>query len=153
MFMRDPVAALRKLAGHLRAGGVMVFHEVDLTDAKSYPPAPTFDQCFRWNEATLRLRGADTRMGMKLHSTFLAAGLPAPAMRLEAAIGGGDASEGPLFVAAELTRTLLPDMERLGVATATEVGIETLAGRMRKEIATSGSVVTRHSEIGAWSRV
>ena len=153
MFMGDPTAALRRLAGQLKPGGVMVFHEVDLTDARSYPPVPTFDQCFRWNEATLRLRGADTRMGLKLHATFLSAGLPAPSMRLEAAIGGGEASEGPLFVAAELTRTLLPDMVRLGVTTAEEVGIDTLAERMRREVAAAGSLVARHSEIGAWVRV
>ena len=74
-------------------------------------------------------------------------------MRLEAAIGGGSASEGPLFVAAELARTLLPDMERLGVATAVEVGVDTLAERMRNEIAANHSTVARHSEIGAWTRV
>ena len=153
MFMPDPVVALRKLIGLLKPGGVVVFHEVDLTDARSHPPASTFDQCFRWNEATLRLCGADTQMGLKLHATFLAAGLPAPTMRLEAAIGGGGFSEGPAFVAAELTRTLLPDLLRLGVATADEVQVETLADRMRTEIAAGNSVVARHSEIGAWTRV
>jgi SAM-dependent methyltransferase len=153
MFLRDPAAALRKLAGHLKPGGVMVFHEIDFDAVQSYPPVPTYDQCCRWNGEALRLCGGDTRMGMKLHSTFVAAGLPAPSMRLEAVIGGGAAREGPLIVAAELARTLLPDMERLGVATAAEVGIETLAERMRNEAAASGSVVARHSEIGAWSRV
>jgi hypothetical protein len=52
---------------------------------------------------------------------------------------------------AELARTLLPAMERLGVATAAEVGIETLADRMCGEVAASGGVVVGRSEIGAWS--
>jgi hypothetical protein len=37
----------------------------------------------------------ETRMGTKPHSTFVAAGLPAPSMRLEALIGGGTKSLQP----------------------------------------------------------
>ncbi len=153
MFMRDPAASLRKLSGHLKPGGVVVFHEIDFDAWVSYPSVPTYEQCCRWNGEALRLRGGDTQMGLKLHACFLTAGLKAPTMRLEAAIGGGEVGDGPLFVAAELARTLLPDMERLGVATAGEVGIETLFERMRKEAAANGSVVARHSEIGAWARL
>lgn len=153
MYMPDPATVLRRLTRYLKRGGVVVFHEVDLTDARSHPPAPTFDQCYRWNEATIRLLGADTQMGWKLHSTFLAAGLPAPSMRIEIATGGSDASEDPLLIGAELTRTLLPEMVRLGVASADEVQVETLANRIRQEISANQSVVARHSEIGAWTRL
>jgi hypothetical protein len=38
---------------------------------------------------TLRLSGAGPQIGIKLHATFVAAGLPAPSMRLESVIGGG----------------------------------------------------------------
>jgi hypothetical protein len=39
------------------------------------------------------------------------------------------------------------------VATAAEVGIETLADRLRSEVADGGGVIVGRSEIGAWSRV
>src|SRR5437870_951362 len=40
------------------------------------------------SNVTFRRWGGDPRMGVKLHSTFIAAGLPAPTMRLESVIGG-----------------------------------------------------------------
>lgn len=87
-FQQDPVAMLRKLAGHIEPGGLAFFHEIDWGGVGSYPPVPTFDRCCRWCVDTLRLHGTETRMGIKLHSTFVAAGLPPPAMRLETLIGG-----------------------------------------------------------------
>ena len=152
-FMPDPAAALRKLAGHVRPGGVMVFHELDLDGGRSFPSAPLYDQCCRWVDETLRQLGADTRMGIKLHSVFVAAGLPAPSLRLEAVIGGDTNGSDRLHLMADVARTLLPEMERLGVATAADVGIDTLVARMHDEIAASGSVIVGRSEIGAWSRV
>src|SRR5437773_2854547 len=38
----DPTM-IRKLAGHLRPGGVMVFHEVDWDGTRSFPPSPTYE--------------------------------------------------------------------------------------------------------------
>jgi ubiquinone/menaquinone biosynthesis C-methylase UbiE len=38
MFYPDAVDALRKLAGHLREGGLVVFQEFDMANARSVPP-------------------------------------------------------------------------------------------------------------------
>jgi hypothetical protein len=92
-------------------------------------------------------------MGTKLHTTFMAAGLPPPSMRLEALVGGGANSLALLQLLAELVATLLPEMERLGVATAADVGLETLVERMRSEALATSSVVFGHYQIGAWCRV
>ncbi len=151
MFVRDPPAMLGRLAGHLRAGGVMAFHELDWEGARSFPPAPTYDQCCRWIVETYRLHGTEARMGIKLYTAFVAAGLPAPSMRLEAIVGGGVHCAEFLHRVADLVGTLLPEMERLGVATAAEVCVETLADRISKEA--RASVIVGYSEIGAWSRV
>ena len=80
-------------------------------------------------------------MGIKLHSTFIAAGLPAPSMRLEAVVGGGMHSSDPLQLVADLAGTLSPTMERLGVATAADVGYETLLDRMNDGARANASVV------------
>jgi len=152
-FQQNPAAMLRKLAAQVRPGGVVVFHELDWGGVASFPPAPTFDRCCRWGRETLRLHGTETRMGIKLYSTFVAAGLPPPRMRLEALVGGGANGLDLLRLAANLVATLLPEMERLGVATAADVGLDTLLARMRDEAIALSSVIVGTYQIGAWSRV
>ncbi len=152
-FQQNPAAMLRKLAAQVRPGGVVVFHEIDWGGVASFPPAPTFDRCCRWGRETLRLHGTETRMGIKLYSTFVAAGLPPPRMRLEALVGGGANGLDLLRSAADLVATLLPEMERLGVATAADVGLDTLLARMRDEAIALSSVIVGTYQIGAWSRV
>jgi 2-polyprenyl-3-methyl-5-hydroxy-6-metoxy-1,4-benzoquinol methylase len=153
MFQQDPSAMLRGLAAHLRPGGTIVFHEPDLDGAGSFPPAPTYDRCRRWIAETLRLIGNETRMGKKLHATFVAAGLPAPTMGLEAFIGGGAAGADGIKLIADLVEIMLPAMERVRVTTAEEAELETLAVRMMREAVANDSVIVGRYEIGAWCRV
>jgi ubiquinone/menaquinone biosynthesis C-methylase UbiE len=152
-FQPDPVAALRALARHLQPGGIVAFHELDWDGVRSFPPSPTFDRCCGWIVETLRMLGAETRMGIKLHSTFVAAGLPAPSMRLGAVVGGGANSADCLELVTDLVETLLAHMERLGVATAADIGVDTLSERITHEVISSDNVIVGRSEIGAWSRV
>ena len=153
LFQREPTSMLRGIAAHARRGGVIFFHEPDWDGVRSFPPAPTYDRCSQWIRETLRLSGAETRMGTKLFSTFIAAGLPAPAMQLETLVAGAANNADPLHLVADLAGTLANAMERLGVATAAEVGLETLAERMISEAAASASVILSRFEVGAWSRV
>jgi SAM-dependent methyltransferase len=153
MFQPDPVALLRKLAGYVRPGGVIVFHEIDWDAARSFPVSPVHDRLCRWLIETVKRSGAEVRMGARLPAAFEAAGLPWPSMRLGAVIGGGANAAGEVRLLTDLARTLLPEMERLGVATAAEVGLETLADRMLEEAIDCGSVLIGRSEIGAWTRV
>ena len=107
----------------------------------------------QWFLDTFKALGTETRMGIKLHSAFVAAGLPAPATRLQAIIGGDTRCADWLHDVAEIVTVLLPDMERLGIATAAEVGIETLADRLCTEVAAGGGVVVGRAEIGAWTAI
>jgi SAM-dependent methyltransferase len=153
MFQPDPTMMLRRVAAHVRRGGVVVFHEPDWDGTRSFPLVPTYERCCRWIVETLRLSGADPRMGIKLHSAFVGAGLPAPSMQLEAVIGGGASSSDQVHFKTDLTCTLVSEMERLGIATASEIGAETLAERVLKEVVHCAGVVVGRSEIGAWSRI
>ena len=153
MFQPDPAAMVRALAAHARRGALIFFHEVDMEGARSFPPAPIYDRCCQWFRETFRLTGADSRMGIKLFSTFIAAGLPPPSLQLETLIAGTANNADPLHLAAGIVGTLAPAMERLGVATAEEIGLETLAERMIAEAAASGSIIVGRFEIGAWSHV
>jgi hypothetical protein len=44
-------------------------------------------------------------------------------------------------------------MESHGVATNAEIGLVTLAERLKQEAAENGGVIVGRSEIGAWTRV
>jgi hypothetical protein len=70
---------------------------------------------------------------------------------MDALIGGGP--HCPVHeIVAELVQSLLPAMEKLNIAGATEVEISTLAQRMRDEVVALKGVVVSAGFIGAWSR-
>lgn len=152
-FQKDPAAMLGKLARHVRPGGVIVFQEIDWDARRSFPPVPTYDRCCGWIVATLRARGADPQMGIKLHAAFVAAGLPAPTMRSQSIIGGGSKAGDVVGLNVALLTTLLPEMLRLGVAKAAEVDIESLSERMMAEVVANGSVIVGNGAVGAWCQV
>jgi hypothetical protein len=74
-------------------------------------------------------------------------------MRLGSFLGGGSNSADPALLVVDLAGTLLPDMERLGVAKEDDLGIETLADRMISEAIANVSVLVAWSHVAAWCRV
>jgi 2-polyprenyl-3-methyl-5-hydroxy-6-metoxy-1,4-benzoquinol methylase len=133
MYYPDPVDTIRKLARHVRPGGLIVFQEFDTANCRSLPVAPVFERSVEWIKQTLAATGARIQLGLELYPMFLAAGLPGPSLRMDALIGGGP--ECPAYeLVAEVIQSLLPVMEKLKIATAAEVEISTLAQRMREEV-------------------
>jgi SAM-dependent methyltransferase len=152
MYQPDPVAMVRKLVTHLRPGGLVLFHEPYRDGIRSYPTVPSYDRAWQLVDETLRGTGADPIMGIKLHATFVAAGLPTPTIRMESVIAGGAECSSHIHFEVDPLRTLLPRMERLGLATAAELDIDTYADRVRGELLAAGGVIVGRSEVAAWSR-
>jgi ubiquinone/menaquinone biosynthesis C-methylase UbiE len=151
MYYPDPVAALRRLTRHVRPEGLIVFQEMDLSNARSLPVAPVFERSVTWIKQTLNATGARTQLGLELYSVFVEAALPGPSMRIDALIGGGP--QGLAYeIVADVVQSLLPVMEKLNIASAAEVEISTLAQRMRDEVVALKGVVVSAGFIGAWSR-
>jgi ubiquinone/menaquinone biosynthesis C-methylase UbiE len=151
-FQPDPVALVRKIASLVRPGGIILFHEPDRDLMRSVPPTPAYDQTCRWvGEAYLR-SGVDVRIGTKLYSIFQTAGLAAPTMRLHAVIGGASASD-EVHPDADQAAVLADDIVRLGIATAGELGVETLVDRITAEMSATQGVIVGRAEVGAWSLV
>jgi 2-polyprenyl-3-methyl-5-hydroxy-6-metoxy-1,4-benzoquinol methylase len=150
-FIPDPAAVLRAVTSYVRPGGVIAFQEVDWSGCRALPAVPTFDQCFSWGSAALQRSGADPYIGLKLYPAFLAAGLPAPTLSVHAAIGAGRGHRLYAHIAG-LMRTLLPSMETFGIATASEVDIESLEQRLADEVVAADATVVWVSLIGAASR-
>lgn len=152
MYFAEPALPLRQLAAQLRPGGILVFHELDLSSYRSLPRAPLFEQCMRWIVAAQGGVGTNTQMGLELYSAFRLAGLPAPALRYDTRVGGGADFVSHELIA-DVVRSLLPVIERLGVARREEIDIDTLQGRLREELLASGGVVVIPALIGAWCRL
>ena len=153
MYVPDPAAVLRAVAGRLRKGGLVAFQEGDLSNPPApYPPVPLHEQVRRWTTPPPGAPGPDTQMGLKLCRTYLAAGLPAPMLRMDTPIGGGAEWPGFAYLAGTV-RSLLPFFEKLGVVSAEEVDVDTLAQRLRTELEAVDGVQILPPLIGAWARV
>jgi ubiquinone/menaquinone biosynthesis C-methylase UbiE len=152
LYLKDPAALLRRLSRCLRPGGIVALQEMAMPTARSVPDGPLFAQCRTWIIDAIGRAGFETDMGGKLLATFQDAGLPEPQMIAAARVEGG--AESFVFDYLALTlRSLLPVMERLGVATAADVQIETLAERLRQEALQHRASVMPPLMIGAWTRM
>jgi SAM-dependent methyltransferase len=89
MYIYDPITTLRRIAGNVKAGGVIAFQEMDLSGIRSLPHLRLFEQGIGWLTETFRRGRIETQMGLKLRQTFLGAGLPAPEMSMAARVEGG----------------------------------------------------------------
>jgi SAM-dependent methyltransferase len=152
MYQADPVEMVRNLVTHLRPGGIAFFHEPYRDGIRSYPPVPSYDRAWQLVDEALRATDADPIMGIKLHATFVAAGLPAPVMRMESVIAGGAECSSHIHFEVDPVRTLLPQIERLGLATVAELDIDAYVDRVRSELMASGGVIVGRAEVAAWSR-
>jgi 2-polyprenyl-3-methyl-5-hydroxy-6-metoxy-1,4-benzoquinol methylase len=138
----NPAAFLKAAARNVRVGGVIAFHELDITPAGpvSMPEVPAWDQTVAWIKRALAATVTHYDVGGRLLSHFAEAGLPQPELRGEFVAGGG--SDSPLYPwMAETARTLLPVLARIGVP-ADEIGIETLEARLRTAVVEAGAQVT-----------
>ena len=155
MYLEDPADVIRRATRLLRPGGIVAFVEsADLTaPVRTHPPMPAHGDVVRWMTppADAPMPPITPDMGMRLHRTFVDAGLPTPQLRQEAPIGGGATWPGYTFVA-ETVRSLLPMLVRLGSVTAAEADVDSLAGRLRAEAIAAGGVQVLPTVVGAWSR-
>lgn len=152
MFLPDPSATLARLSGRLRPGGKIVFHEPDWDGARCLPPSRAYEQACEWIRQALLRSGADDVLGTKLPVVFAAAGLPTPALGLEALIATGPAARDAVCLITELATTLRPDIERLGLVAADDPDFAELAESILTDLGPRGTVVGR-AEVGAWTTV
>jgi hypothetical protein len=151
-FLRDSAAVLQRLIGSVRSGGLIAFQEPGNATLQpvGVPPSPLLDRLYQWIIETYRHAELDLYMGLHLFRLFGEVGLPTPEMHLDAAVGGGPEWGGYDYMAS-LIRTLLPRIVQFGIATPDEVGIDTLAERLRAEVVGHNGVVTTWSFITAWT--
>jgi ubiquinone/menaquinone biosynthesis C-methylase UbiE len=151
-YQADPAQVLRRLLTFVKPGGLVAFQEADMKDGVySEPICPVYEVMIQRVTQTFIRLGTDPRIGSRLAQIFEEAGLPTPRMILHARLERGPDSTLYQF-GAQMTRVMLPLMQRTGVATAEEVGVETLAERLRAEAVASNATLVVPAWIGAWTR-
>ena len=138
MYMSDPGEAFATLMTHLKPGGIAAFQEPEYTlyPAFLHPDTPLMNQLITWILDVFAHSGAHLNMGIGLYQAFVNAGLPPPMMHLESPIGAEKTWAGYRYMAT-IFQSLLPLLEKYGLATAEQVGVDTLAARIRQEVLTS----------------
>jgi hypothetical protein len=151
-YLADPARVLRRLATWVQPGGLVAFQEADMKDGVySEPVCPLYETAIQRIAQTFTGIGAEARTGSRLAQIFEEAGLPTPRMILHARVERGPDSLLYQFVA-QMTRVMLPLMQRIGVATPDEVGVETLAERMCAEAVARKATLVVPGFIGVWTR-
>ena len=149
MYQADSVAAIAALAKHLRPGGVMIFQEHDTTMVPASLDAfPLHRKAQGWLLQMIDREGADLHIGFNLHRILTHAGLVVESVRAECLVQTPDAPYG----LGHIIKACLPRIIALGVATADEIGIETLQQRLDDERHQSNGIYIGDVMFGAWAR-
>lgn len=149
LYLADPVAALRRAAERLRPGGIVCMHECDLDYYWAAPESPLWAQTRTRFVAAFEKAGIEPRMSLKLHSAFVAAGLPRPAVRLDAYTEGGPTAAA--WGWANVTIGAIPLMEKLGIATRAEMDPDTLGDRLLADMIEADGHMIGPLMTGAWA--
>lgn len=151
LYAPERASMLRRLGQSLRPRGLVAMQEYDISSLAEAPESPLFARYKRWIVDGFTSAGAELDTGSKLYATFLQAGLPPPQMVSAQLVHSGHQPTGYEH-ATQVLRSLLPTLERNGVATATEIEIDTLASRMREDAVARHAVMFTPRLVGAWAR-
>jgi hypothetical protein len=92
---------------------------------------------------------ANHDMGMELYHTFVEAGLPEPAMRMELPLGKEPYLAQWYY---DTLCSLRPQMEQLHLPIESLGSLDTLVQRLQAEVAGSKTVACWFASVGAWCR-
>ncbi|HZU27603.1 MAG TPA: class I SAM-dependent methyltransferase [Bryobacteraceae bacterium] len=148
----DALAMVRHAVSLVHAGGIVAMQEYDLS--RCIPPWPAVPLMERVQQVYVALFSRATPhadIGIRLFHLMQEAGLPVPEVRGEFVIDGGP--DSPMYEwIAETIRSLLPRIEALGIATAAELDVESLAARLREETIAARAGIVGPTMIGAFAR-
>ena len=149
MHVPDAGPVLAGIARAMRKGALLAFAEFDLDTVTASRELALFRTCVDMIIGVYKRAGFEPNMGSKLYDAYRAAGL-APDLAAFTRVGAGDAAGVEFLV--ESVRSLLPAMEKVGVATAAAIGIDTLGERLTAEAAAADACVFYPRLVGAWAR-
>ena len=146
----DPLAVVRKAASLVRQGGFAAFQEYDLSFWPPSYPEVLLASNLQWAMVELfRISTPHANIGMRLGWLLQMAGLGDPTAVAKCLMDGR--ADSPFYEwLAETVRSVLPSMEKLGLAPIAG-DVETLAQRLREQITDFGSCMTTPLIVSAWA--
>jgi SAM-dependent methyltransferase len=153
LYVPEPARTLRHLARSLRADGVLILHETDLTEAHpTWPACEAWDDSYRLLTKVFQAAGAQPDFGRRLHPAFLGAGLPAPHLESVTPVGSAPDSMVIDWLAMSLL-SLQPALTTAGLALPAGLSYDdSLGDRLRAALAERASQVIGPAQYGAWVR-
>jgi ubiquinone/menaquinone biosynthesis C-methylase UbiE len=151
MHLDDPVAQVALAADLVRPGGVVAFLDVALSTRAAQPELPLLTAYNGWLLETFRRVGRPVDMALRLAAVYTAAGLSRVTLTADAPAERGGAAVGWSLAGGDVVG-LLPLIERVGVATADEIGPETFERRLRASAAEHDAVLLNPLVVGASAR-
>ena len=147
--LHDPVGTVRHHLAHLRPGGRFVAIDYDIGSCRSEPQTPLVDVNARRVMAAFRSAGAHPTIGARLASLLAEAGLVGTrSIGVQRYIEPDDPRGAAML--AGVVRSLAAQMAAAGIATADELGLDTLQERLAAEVSEAHAVVVPPALVGAW---
>ena len=149
--MADPVEIVRHHFQNLRAGGLFVAIDFDIGACRSEPRVELAEEALEWIMQAFAGAGAWPRIGARIGTILRAAGLEDVAtFGVQTYIPPRDPSAGVLL--AGVVRSLAPAITERGIATAEQIGVDTLEQRIAAELKRADAVFLPPTVVGAWGR-
>jgi SAM-dependent methyltransferase len=149
--LSDPATVVRHHAQNLRPGGRFVAIDFDLGGARTVPPVPLADVILGWVTRAFEAAGASPFIGARLGPILAEAGLRELAtFGVQGYLPPGDPMAARLV--AGVARSLAGAIVTYGIATADELGIESLEERLAESLMRADAVLLPPTVVGAWGR-
>ncbi|MFC4056660.1 class I SAM-dependent methyltransferase [Actinomadura syzygii] len=153
-YLPDPAGALKRLAGFVRPGGIVVMHDMDVSNPDvSFPTCRIWNDCYALLGALFRSRGIAPDFGRHLTRVFLDAGLPWPDVDSGAMTGGRPGSAVFTWLGSAV-QAVEPLLVQAGVALPEGVAVDdSLSAELERAVQRSRSMVLGNTHYGAWARL
>jgi ubiquinone/menaquinone biosynthesis C-methylase UbiE len=149
MYLPDPIAALRSISQLVRPEGVFAFQEPYWVPVLAHlAKLPLWFATASLIDETMRA-AANHEMGTDLYHTFIEAGLPEPAMRMELSFGKEPDLAQWYY---DTLCSLRPQIEQLQLPIESLGSLDTLVHRLQAEVVESKTVACWFASVGAWCR-
>lgn len=149
--LADPVLTVRQQLANLRPDGLVIALDFDIGAARAEPPVDLVKTLGDWVERAFSASGAWPRIGARLGSILTEAGVAGvTTLGIQQYVQPHDPT-GPALLAG-VVRSLADAITHHRIATAEEIGADTLEQRIGDALRRADSVLLPPALVGAWGR-